>query len=730
MKQCRAGFCWLTLACISGVTSAFGLSTEITWEPLYEPGCGGAIVSVGVSPHEANHLIAGGDMLGVAVSFDGGESWVLANKGLTSYEMATPTFHPTRKDEVWMGSCMGLFKSTDAGRSWTPSRTGMPPMRGGCYAAMIEKALFDPADDQHMIAFGGSSRRWGTSECLGAIWHSLDGGDSWTRGGTITTNGFVTESVKGSNIIKAFWGPGTKKSPAPWLHVLADGAGWFTSTDRGKTWTRQQPKGLGEPLVNLTCHPTDPRIVWAVTNCDAPDESGKCTPGRVYKSTDGGRNFVLSDSGVKPSRHANPHLTTHFRDIEVSPVDPNVLYVADMSWSTGSILRSADGGETWTKVCWKGKGGGLDVACYAAPSSVVVLSPQSADCAYAFNSEYIIKTTDAGMTWKDMTAYRPDPAKPNHWRGRGWNGWCSQKYVFNPYRKGESMMVAMDAAHGWHSTDGMKSWRYALGNAGAWLGANDVAFSKDGYIYIATGQRGASSGVMVSADNGETWVNRHGESCGLPDRKRGVYSFAWVDPDNGRSAFVIHGDDRYVTEDGGATWQKEPIAEGGGSVTADTVKKGRFYIKSKVGVRVTDNWKTFRNLGLEGASEGRLSCDAKGRLLVCRGRTARDKTGLWRYDPADGSWKNLNPERLASDVAADPSDPTRIILVTNDMPYHDRAGGHGIFISSDDGATWEACDLGNLMHRFSCVAFDPFDPTTIVCGMGGGGFVRGTWPRK
>lgn len=664
-------------------------------------------------------------MLGVGVSFDGGESWTPANRGLTSYEMATATFHPTRSNEVWIGSCMGPFKSTDGGRSWTARRTGLPPPSRGRYTAMVEKILFDPTNASRLLAFGGSSRRWGTSDGMGAIWVSEDGGEAWSRAGTITTNGFVTETVKGANIVKAFWGPGAKKGR--WLHLVADGAGWFTSTDGGRTWHSRKPQGIVEPLANIACHPTDPHVVWAVTACGAAAADGKRTPGRIYKSVDGGRHFVASDAGIVPTRNADFHYTTHYRDIEVSPVDPELLYVSDLSWHSGALIRSRDGGATWTRVCWKGKGGGLDAACPAGPSSVIVPSPRQADFAYAFNSEYILKTTDGGQTWKDMSAYRPDPAKPDNWRGRGWNGWCSKNYVFNPYRRGESMMVAMDAAHGWQSTDNLKSWRYAAGQAGAWLGANDVAFSKDGYIYIATGQRGSNTGVLTSADNGRTWTSRFGGKVGLPERNAGIYTSVWVDPDDGRSAFVVAGDCRYLTEDGGASWRKEAIPGGGGEIAADPLKKGRFYLKNKLGVRVTDDWKTFRELGLAGESEGRIVCDAKGRLLVCRGRTARSDVGLWRYDPANGNWEQLNAQRLASAAAADPNDPTRLILVTLDLPYHDQAAGDGLFVSTDDGKTWRACDTGNMMRRFSCVTFDPFDPETVIVGTGGGGFFRGTW---
>ena len=81
---------------ITSLVGAFVLASaaaDFVWRPLYEPGCGGAIVSLEVSPHDPNHLVSGGDMLGTAVSFDAGELWA-PGLGLPAYEMATPTFHP------------------------------------------------------------------------------------------------------------------------------------------------------------------------------------------------------------------------------------------------------------------------------------------------------------------------------------------------------------------------------------------------------------------------------------------------------------------------------------------------------------------------------------------------------------------------------------------------------------------------------------------------------------
>lgn len=136
-----------SFVCLSAVSVAIVCLTgraQLRWAPLYEPGCGGAIVSVAVSPHDPQHVASGGDMLGTAASFDGGESWK-PGLGLPSYEMATPTFHPTRADELWIGSCMGPFVSRDGGRTWTAANDGLHVRRLTCVA-------FDPFDPERLVA--------------------------------------------------------------------------------------------------------------------------------------------------------------------------------------------------------------------------------------------------------------------------------------------------------------------------------------------------------------------------------------------------------------------------------------------------------------------------------------------------------------------------------------------------------------------------------------------------
>ena len=69
------------------------------------------------------------------------------------------------------------------------------------------------------------------------------------------------------------------------------------------------------------------------------------------------------------------------------------------------------------------------------------------------------------------------------------------------------------------------------------------------------------------------------------------------------------------------------------------------------------------------------------------------------------------------------------MLTTSDNPYHDFAGANGVFVSPDDGKTWQPANDGLHVRRLTCVAFDPFDGETLIAGTLGGGFVKAVWSR-
>lgn len=141
------------------VLSAEGTPAIIRWRPAFEPGSGGAVIAVSVSPWDGQRVLAAGDMLGLALSTDGGNTWQ-PTFGLPSYEMASFTWHPSNPNVVWVGSMSGPCQSVDGGLTWQLMRNGMGLPAAGYYSVPIEKVLFDPANSNHLLAFSGSHRQW------------------------------------------------------------------------------------------------------------------------------------------------------------------------------------------------------------------------------------------------------------------------------------------------------------------------------------------------------------------------------------------------------------------------------------------------------------------------------------------------------------------------------------------------------------------------------------------
>src|ERR1700722_9620339 len=120
----QLGALWLLMAgLIPGVSPA----SAPRWDPLYDPGAGGWMVSIEVSPFDSQKLVLGGDILGVGTSENAGQTWQPSMGLVAGWEMGDATFHPTDPNVVWIGSLSGPYKSTDGGKNWTLKRNGFPP---------------------------------------------------------------------------------------------------------------------------------------------------------------------------------------------------------------------------------------------------------------------------------------------------------------------------------------------------------------------------------------------------------------------------------------------------------------------------------------------------------------------------------------------------------------------------------------------------------------------------
>jgi photosystem II stability/assembly factor-like uncharacterized protein len=235
-------------------------------------------------------------------------------------------------------------------------------------------------------------------------------------------------------------------------------------------------------------------------------------------------------------------------DVELrglSVVSPNVVWA---SGQRGTVVRTTDGGRTWSRDTIPGAGG-LDLRAIAATSPLVAHAISIGD------SSRIYRTADGGRSWSlRWSASR--------------KGTFLDAIRFWDARNGIAMSDPVDGRFLLLTTrDGGESWQEvpasvlppavqgeggfaASGSCLTVLGHSDVWFASGG---------AAVARVYHSADRGRSWtVSDTPIRAGVPSA--GVFSVAFRDARNGVIAGgdyqqpTLRGRNLAVTRDGGRTW--------------------------------------------------------------------------------------------------------------------------------------------------------------------------------
>lgn len=268
--------------------------------------------------------------------------------------------------------------------------------------------------------------------------------------------------------------------------------GMWRSTDAGETWHRVTAP---EDHSAVSCIAQDPRFgktsTWyygsgeTVGNSASKSYSAFFRGNGIYKSTDGGQSWTSLSSTVAEPQKASDWDAV-FR-IVVDPVrnDSDIVYAALQR----GIMRSTDGGTSWTQVLGGNGGGNAAFSDIAVTSTGIYYAAISTDA----NGQAGLWRSEDGINWAMIT---PGGFPASH-----------ERTLISIYGGDENVVYFFSATPGF-GTIGNSLWKYR---------------------YVS----GDGSGT------GGQWINR---SSGLPNHDLNLYSgycqVLGVKPDNEDIVFV------------------------------------------------------------------------------------------------------------------------------------------------------------------------------------------------
>ncbi|MFL5487945.1 MAG: WD40/YVTN/BNR-like repeat-containing protein [Gemmatimonadaceae bacterium] len=373
------------------------LFSGLRWR-MIGPFRGGRVAAATGVPGRANEFYFGAVNGGVWKTIDGGRIWFPIFDSQSTSSIGAIAVSPSDPNTVYVGSGEstlrdsvgygnGVYKSIDAGRTWT--HLGLDETHH------IGKIAIDPKNPNNV--FVAAIGKLYAANAERGIFRSRDAGRSWQKVLGDENVGAVEVVIDPANSQVIYAGLWNTRRP-PWFTYAptnGPGGGIFKSTDGGSTWTKLAnglPKeGIGR--TGIAVSPTNPNRVYAIVDCLLPEAPPQVEPplgtpppqpapagarpsspppgqGGFFRSDDGGGTWTrLSNDPALWGRG------WYFEKIAVDPTDPDTVYVPNVA-----VNRTTDGGKTW--VVLRGSPGGDDYHQAwinpADPNTMIVASDQGA----------------------------------------------------------------------------------------------------------------------------------------------------------------------------------------------------------------------------------------------------------------------------------------------------------------------------------------------------------------
>jgi photosystem II stability/assembly factor-like uncharacterized protein len=334
---------------------------------------GGRVDAVSGVHGRPNEFYFGSVNGGVWKTIDGGRVWTpvfdsqpVASIGALAVAPSEPdtvyvgTGESTLRDSMGFGN--GVYKSIDAGRSWT--HLGLDETHH------IGRVAIDPKNP-NVVFVAAIGHLYAANPDRG-VFRTKDGGKTWQKvlfkSDDIGAVDVVIDPTNSNVVYACLWN--TRRPP--WYSYRPSngpGGGLFKSTDGGSTWkemTSGLPKaGIGR--AGIAVAPSNPRRLYAVVDdliadpnapAPAPAAGGGGGRGGAAAAPPGQGGFFRSDdAGATWTRVSEDQALWgrgwYFEKLAVDPKNADIVYVPNVA-----VSRTKDGGKTW--VALRGSPGGDD----------------------------------------------------------------------------------------------------------------------------------------------------------------------------------------------------------------------------------------------------------------------------------------------------------------------------------------------------------------------------------
>jgi len=455
--------------------------TGAVWESIGPTNIGGRMTSIICHPDKADWIWAGAAAGGVWKSKDAGRTWSPLWHSQESLSVGSLAIDSKNPDVIYCGTGeanlsfdsyagVGIYRTTDGGDTWAllaPSRAARIPTRIGAIA-------IDPHDCKHLLIGGvGAHESSPEPNDLGGMYVSSDGGLNWHRETFISKKNYWCHSV--------VFHPTRPGVIFATVTELGARSGIWYSEDGGRRWT-QLTNGLPDPenlsRTSLAVSPSNQDIIYAFAGSALSARSDLLQG--VYRSEDGGQTW-REISGKTQSGHKK--LSRYFADedqiyygntIVVHPHNPDNVLCGGVD-----LHLTTNGGRTWRKVTrWDAERGEPN---YAHADHHHLVMPDSAEGrVYDVNDGGLDVSDDGGLTWRNRSKglvttmyYDMDVAQS----GRRFAGGTQDNGTLETTRGrsnfhreilgGDGGWIVYDPSHSGHkyaSSINMRIWRWRAAN--------------------------------------------------------------------------------------------------------------------------------------------------------------------------------------------------------------------------------------------------------------------------